>query len=151
MLYIIILYFFTLPAAIQRPDMSLCSFLFFAWLKWLFKTPPKIRSHTWGSNHLLTKHMEVQKGPFGPREIAVPAFPCKTAGLILGCIFFDSKKCGSSPNLANDGGNSKIFLFSLRKLGKMNPFWLSHIFQMGGKKPPTSYLDAQIFEKLQKW
>ena len=32
----------------------------------------------------------------------------------------------------------QIFLeFSPRKLGKINPIWLKHIFQMGGKKPPS--------------
>ena len=36
------------------------------------------------------------------------------------------------------GGNSNNFLFSPRKLGKMNPFWLAHIFQMGGEKPTNS-------------
>ena len=29
------------------------------------------------------------------------------------------------------GGNSNIFLFSPRTLGKMNPFWRAYIFQMG--------------------
>ena len=35
------------------------------------------------------------------------------------------------------GGGFKYF-FPLRKLGKMNPVWLSHIFQMGWFNPPTT-------------
>ena len=35
--------------------------------------------------------------------------------------------------------------FSPRSLGKMNPFWLAHIFQMGGQKPPTSYHGTSCF------
>ena len=33
-------------------------------------------------------------------------------------------------------------------LGKMNPFWLINIFQMGGKKPPTSFDISIYFELL---
>ena len=29
--------------------------------------------------------------------------------------------------------SNDIFSFHLEKLGKMNPIWLAHIFQMGGK------------------
>ncbi len=29
-----------------------------------------------------------------------------------------------------------IFFILIPTWGKMNPFWLAHIFQMGGKKPP---------------
>ena len=41
------------------------------------------------------------------------------------------------------GGNSNIFLFSARTLGKMNPFWRAY-FSNGLVQPPTSPLLALI-------
>ena len=50
---------------------------------------------------------------------------------------------GNIPDSLLGGGNSNIFLFSSRKLGKMIQFDV-HIFQMGGDKPPTR-LECEVF------
>ena len=48
------------------------------------------------------------------------------------------------------GGNSKIFLFSPRKLGKMNPFWQAY-FSKGLVQPPTSPIFFGVFWTVGRW
>ena len=54
-----------------------------------------------------------------------------------------------SENADLGGGNSNIFVFSSRKLGKMNPFWRAYISD--GLKPPTSNILWKIPKNLEQW
>ena len=54
-----------------------------------------------------------------------------------------------SENADLGGGNSNIFVFSSRKLGKMNPFW--RVYFSDGLKPPTSNILWKIPKNLEQW
>ena len=46
------------------------------------------------------------------------------------------------------------FIFSIftpTSLGKMKPFWLAHIFQMGGSKNHPLVLDVSGFQDVNFW
>ena len=47
------------------------------------------------------------------------------------------KKHGKKNTISLGGGNSNIFRFHPKNWGRWTQFDGSHIFQMGGKKPPT--------------
>ncbi len=108
------------------------------------KTPPTVRRSTkraslscpWprSCRFMLVFFRAVHKnrGGFTPQII-----PCLIG---FGTIIFTIHFGGFTPNFGNThlgGGNSNIFLFSPRKLGKMNPIWRAYFSK--GLKPPTSY------------